>query len=43
MKTLNQALLKHLQEGTVFPAHPLALNADRTINEEIHLSKEFLR
>ena len=34
MKTLNQALIKHLQEGTVFPAHPLALNADRTINEE---------
>lgn len=34
MKTLNQVLLTHLQEGTVIPAHPLALNADRTIDEE---------
>lgn len=34
MKTLNQALLAHLHQGTVIPAHPLALDADRAIDEE---------
>jgi len=33
MKKLSAALKAHLMAGTVFPAHPLALNADRTIDE----------
>lgn len=33
MKTLTKELSAHLWEGTVIPAHPLALNADRKINE----------
>lgn len=34
MRALKQELKKLLAEGTVIPAHPLALNADRTFNEE---------
>jgi hypothetical protein len=33
MKQLSPELLKHLWDGTVIPAHPLALNEDRTIDE----------
>ena len=33
MQKLSRELKKHLQEGTVIPAHPLALQADRTIDE----------
>lgn len=33
MKTLNPAIKKHLHEGTVIPAHPLALTADRKLDE----------
>lgn len=33
MQTLNPILKKHLLNGTVFPAHPLALNEDRTLDE----------
>jgi dihydrodipicolinate synthase/N-acetylneuraminate lyase len=33
MKKLSAALKEHLMQGTVIPAHPLALNADRTIDE----------
>ena len=33
MKKLSAALKAHLMAGTVFPANPLALNADRTIDE----------
>ncbi|MBC6491393.1 dihydrodipicolinate synthase family protein [Flavihumibacter stibioxidans] len=31
--TLDPILLHHLQEGTVIPAHPLALTADRQLDE----------
>ncbi|MGF1925400.1 MAG: dihydrodipicolinate synthase family protein, partial [Bacteroidia bacterium] len=34
MQKLSQQLRSHLHSGTVFPAHPLALNADRTIDEQ---------
>lgn len=34
MKTLNEILNRHLQAGTVIPAHPLALNADRKLDEQ---------
>lgn len=34
MKALSSILKEHLRQGTVIPAHPLALNADRTIDEE---------
>ena len=34
MKVLSEELKRHLHFGTVIPAHPLALNADRTINED---------
>ena len=33
MQTLHPILKKHLLNGTVFPAHPLALNEDRTLDE----------
>ncbi|TKB99675.1 dihydrodipicolinate synthase family protein [Pedobacter cryotolerans] len=33
MQTLHSLLKKHLLNGTVFPAHPLALNEDRTLDE----------
>lgn len=33
MKTLNPGIEKHLHEGTVIPAHPLALTADRKLDE----------
>ena len=33
MKTLNPEIKKHLFEGTVIPAHPLALTADRKLDE----------
>ncbi|TKB99103.1 dihydrodipicolinate synthase family protein [Pedobacter cryophilus] len=33
MKKLSASLKAHLMAGTVFPAHPLALKADRTIDE----------
>ena len=33
MKTLSKELNHHLQQGTVFPAHPLALKEDRTLDE----------
>ncbi|MES2446563.1 MAG: dihydrodipicolinate synthase family protein [Bacteroidota bacterium] len=33
MQTLHPILKKHLLGGTVFPAHPLALNEDRTLDE----------
>lgn len=33
MKTLNPEIKKHLHEGTVIPAHPLALTADRKLDE----------
>lgn len=33
MKTLSNELKAHLHRGTVIPAHPLALKADRTIDE----------
>ncbi|WP_443936803.1 dihydrodipicolinate synthase family protein [Pedobacter sp. MW01-1-1] len=33
MKKLSKELYQHLQQGTVFPAHPLALNKDRTLDE----------
>ncbi|WP_304064260.1 dihydrodipicolinate synthase family protein [Pedobacter glucosidilyticus] len=33
MKLLSEELKRHLHFGTVIPAHPLALNADRTLNE----------
>jgi hypothetical protein len=33
MKVLNETLKKHLHEGTVIPAHPLALNAERQLDE----------
>jgi len=33
MKTLNSEIKKHLHEGTVIPAHPLALTADRKLDE----------
>lgn len=32
---LNSELYQHLQLGTVIPAHPLALNADRNIDEKM--------
>lgn len=32
---LSQELYQHLQQGTVIPAHPLALTADRTIDEKM--------
>jgi dihydrodipicolinate synthase/N-acetylneuraminate lyase len=32
MKTINESLKRHLHAGTVIPAHPLALNADRKLN-----------
>ena len=32
---LNNELYQHLQLGTVIPAHPLALNADRNIDEKM--------
>jgi len=31
---LSQQLRNHLQSGVVIPAHPLALNAERKIDEE---------
>ena len=34
MKRLNKELKDLLLEGLVFPAHPLALNEDRTLDEE---------
>lgn len=34
MKTLNEILNRHLQAGTVIPAHPLALTADRKFDKE---------
>ncbi len=34
MKILSTEMLTHLHQGTVIPAHPLALNADRKIDEE---------
>jgi len=33
MKTLSAELTKHLLDGTVIPAHPLALSEDRNIDE----------
>ncbi len=33
MKTLNPEIKKHLHEGTVIPAHPLALTAERKLDE----------
>ena len=33
MKTLDPELKIHLHEGTVIPAHPLALTADRKLDE----------
>ena len=33
MKTLDNKLQQLLWEGTVIPAHPLALNEDRSIDE----------
>ncbi len=33
MKTLNPEIKKHLHEGAVIPAHPLALTADRKLDE----------
>ena len=33
MKTLNQTLKQHLHQGTVIPAHPLALDANRQLDE----------
>lgn len=33
MKQLKEQLKQHLWQGTVIPAHPLALNEDRTIDE----------
>lgn len=33
MKTLSKELNHHLQQGAVFPAHPLALKEDRTLDE----------
>ncbi|MCG2462097.1 dihydrodipicolinate synthase family protein [Flavobacteriaceae bacterium F89] len=33
MITLNPVIKKHLHEGTVIPAHPLALTADRKLDE----------
>jgi hypothetical protein len=33
MQTLHPILKKHLLNGTVFPAHPLALTEDRTLDE----------
>ena len=33
MKTLSITLKEHLLNGTVIPAHPLALHEDRTVNE----------
>lgn len=33
MQTLNSILKTHLLNGTVFPAHPLALKEDRTLDE----------
>lgn len=33
MQTLHPILKEHLLNGTVFPAHPLALNEDRTLDE----------
>jgi hypothetical protein len=33
MQTLNPILKRHLLGGTVFPAHPLALNEDRILDE----------
>ncbi len=34
MKTLNDKVYKLLHQGTVIPAHPLALTANRTLDEE---------
>ncbi len=34
MKTLHATLKQHLHAGTVIPAHPLALNAERKLDEE---------
>lgn len=34
MKKLSAELTKHLWEGTVIPAHPLALHEDRSIDED---------
>lgn len=34
MKKMNQDIHQLLQEGTVIPAHPLALNSDRKLDEE---------
>lgn len=34
MKKLQEDIKKLLQEGTVIPAHPLALNSDRQLDEE---------
>lgn len=34
MRPLSKELKELLVEGTVLPAHPLALNADRTLNEQ---------
>ena len=34
MQQLSQELKAHLHAGTVLPAHPLALNADRQLDEE---------
>lgn len=34
MKILNASLKQHLHAGTVIPAHPLALNAERKLDEQ---------
>jgi dihydrodipicolinate synthase/N-acetylneuraminate lyase len=34
MNKLSQQLKAHLMQGTVIPAHPLALNEDRTLHEQ---------
>ncbi|TWI85829.1 hypothetical protein IQ13_0998 [Lacibacter cauensis] len=34
MKTLHATLKQHLHAGTVIPAHPLALNAERKLDEQ---------
>lgn len=34
MKVINESLRLHLHAGTVIPAHPLALNSERKLNEQ---------
>lgn len=38
---LNQQKYQHLKNGTVIPAHPLALTAERTVNE--HMQRQLTR